>query len=244
METQNSALVIDAGNTHLKLALFRNGTIFETKRIDFKSLNDGHPILSAYANTPGILSSVLSVSDTNRLLHLFPKLVLFDATLRLPIALDYDTPDTLGRDRICNAVGSWYRNQNKNSVSIDIGTCIKFDFVTADGRYQGGSIAPGVALRYRSMHAFTANLPLLDATENAPLIGKSTAASMHSGVMNGMRSEINDLLLRYSEQFEDLTFFMTGGDAKYFDFHSKNNIFAIENLTLEGLYQIYLFNAE
>ena len=107
----------------------------------------------------------------------------------------------------------------------------------------GGSIAPGIDLRYKSLNDYTGKLPLISNKLNTQLVGNDTKSSIHSGVINGINAEINGLIEMYSEQFSGLTFFMTGGDARYFDIDSKNDIFADENLTLIGLYEIYQQNA-
>lgn len=239
MEAQSNFIVVDAGNTCVKIGFFERDELIEIQRFE---LNDLLQQDLSFRESKGILSSVLDENATRLLNNYFSNTVLFDDQLRLPIQLNYSTPLTLGKDRICNAVYAWVKNPLKNSVAIDIGTCIKFDMITKMGSYEGGSISPGLNLRYRAMNEFTANLPLLSDTTSIDLIGKSTHESMHSGVMNGMHAEIIQMIERYSSLFDDLTFFVTGGDAKYFDFHSKNNIFAIENLTLEGLYHIFLFN--
>jgi len=186
---------------------------------------------------------VLSAEKTTILKNLFKSIHELTIHSILPIDLNYLTPDTLGMDRICNAAAIVGLNQYKNSLSIDIGTCVKFDFVSAKGVYQGGSISPGIQLRYKALNDYTDNLPLLKYNGQIALIGKNTHESIHSGVINGISGEINNLMQRYTEEYEDLTFFMTGGDAKYFDFHRKNNIFVDENLTLKGLFYIYLLNA-
>lgn len=239
MEIQSTFIVVDAGNSFVKIGIYINNELTEIQRFEFEKIQS---IDAVYRNCKGIISSVLSESQTLALQHFFPHTLIFDENLKLPIQLNYKTPLTLGKDRICNAVYAWVTNPSKNSVCIDIGTCIKFDVITKTGVYEGGSISPGINLRYRSMNEFTANLPLLDETSPISLIGKSTHESMHSGVINGMQAEIIQMIERYTSLYSDLTFFMTGGDAKYFDFDSKNNIFAIENLTLEGLYHIFLFN--
>lgn len=239
MEIQSTFIVVDAGNSFVKIGIYSNNELTDIQRFEFEKLQTFD---TAYRNCKGIVSSVLTESQTLALQHFFPNTLLFDEKLKLPIQLNYKTPLTLGKDRICNAVYAWVSNPSKNSVCIDIGTCLKFDVVTNTGTYEGGSISPGINLRYRSMNEFTANLPLLDETGPSVFIGKSTHESMHSGVINGMHAEIIQMMERYSSLYSDLTFFMTGGDAKYFDFDSKNNIFAIENLTLEGLYHIFLFN--
>ncbi len=107
----------------------------------------------------------------------------------------------------------------------------------------GGTIAPGIDLRYKSLNAFTEKLPLLSNKSALPIVGKDTKTSMQSGVINGMRAEIEGLVSYYESQFQDLTFFMTGGDANFFDIQGKNDIFAVENLTLYGLFEIYKHNA-
>jgi type III pantothenate kinase len=189
------------------------------------------------------MSSVVSFEETKRLENLFLNCYTVNNDSPLPIKLIYLTPKTLGIDRICNAVAIAQLCPNKNAVSIDLGTCLKFDFVNRENQYVGGSISPGIHLRYKSLNDYTSNLPLIRDTNAISLIGKSTVESIHSGVINGIQAEINHLIQRYSEEYSDLTFFMTGGDIHYFDFPVKSNIFVDENLTLKGLYQIYLFNA-
>jgi type III pantothenate kinase len=245
MVKKTTVLVIDAGNSFLKLALFENGEITNIQRIKFTELDQLTHFYTELGRPHVILSSVLHSEQTNQLLSLFDICFSINRESKLPIHLNYTTVNTLGIDRICNAVAihSLNSSQKKGGVSIDVGTCIKFDFVDQNGTYQGGSISPGVSLRYKSMNDYTANLPLLDTKENCELIGKSTYESIHSGVMNGIKAEIDQLIERYRQENKGLTFFVTGGDAQFFDFGGKNDIFVNENLTLIGLYQIYLFNA-
>jgi type III pantothenate kinase len=133
--------------------------------------------------------------------------------------------------------------KTKYAVSIDVGTCIKFDLVSCEEGYLGGSISPGIRLRYQSLNDYTGKLPLLSNKTSVDIVGTDTELSMQSGVINGIKAEINGVMDQYRSQYSSLTFFMTGGDAKYFDIHTKNDIFADENLTLSGLYEIYKYNA-
>jgi len=236
-------LVFDAGNTALKVGVFKNSKLIETHRIKTNEPSSISKIINQYNFPPTILSSVLSKDETEKIADLLENCILVDHYTPLPIHFNYSTFSTLGIDRICNACAIAHLLPGKNSVSIDIGTCLKFDLVDEKSIYQGGSISPGIQLRYKSLHDYTANLPLLTETENSPLVGKSTSESIHSGVMNGILAEINQMMLRYTEEFGQLTFFMTGGDVHFFEIPLKNNIFVDENLTLKGLYQIYLFNA-
>jgi type III pantothenate kinase len=243
MSEQNRVLVIDAGNTSIKVGCFIEDELIEVSRHQLDSLYSLEKLKNSFAPTNSILSSVLSKEDTESIINLLDNPVVLTKNSRLPIVLKYDTIDTLGADRICNACYSATKSTTKHAVTIDIGTCIKFDITTADNEYLGGSISPGVELRYKSLHDYTGKLPLLSNKSVTKLVGKSTESSMHSGVMNGLNAEIQQLMHHYEEQFDDLTFFVTGGDASFFDIHSKNDIFADENLTLNGLYEIYKHNA-
>lgn len=243
MTNQSTVFVLDAGNTAIKIGVFINNELTHVQRFESHNLDLIRNWKNEIEDAPCILSSVLYVEQTNKLASIFNNCLIVGHKTPFPLEFAYKTPQTLGIDRICNAVAISHVAKDKNTVCIDIGTCIKFDFVDANGVYQGGSIAPGIHLRYKSLNDYTANLPLLKETSSATLVGKSTTESIQSGVMNGIQAEINHLIQRYSEEFDDLTFFMTGGDAQYFDIPRKNNIFVDENLTLKGLYQIYLFNA-
>jgi type III pantothenate kinase len=76
------------------------------------------------------------------------------------------------------------------------------------------------------------------------LIGKNTKESIESGVFNGWKAEITQLIERYQTKFTDLDVYLTGGDARYFDFEQKSNIFVLEHLTLEGILEIYRLNED
>lgn len=237
-------IAVDLGNSYVKIGCFINNELTEVKRVSWTELMENDPLKKEIEKWEGIFSSVLSEEQNEAFKKQFPLLKQFDSGMTLPFSLNYNTPETLGKDRLCNAVGAWNLSTNKNLLIIDVGTCIKLDVVTSNGVYEGGSISPGLRLRYKSLNDYTANLPLISETEPAELIGKSTKESIHSGVMNGMQTEINGLIARYEQKYKSLTIFVTGGDAKYFDLETKNNIFANENLTLEGLYQIYVFNVQ
>lgn len=242
MEGKTDYIVIDAGNTNIKIALFQANDIIEIQHFTLIDINSAFNSKPEFRNLPGIISSVISKENTSKIRSLFSNCIELTSETKLPFQLSYSTPKTLGKDRICNAAYAFYKNLNGHSLTIDIGTCIKLDLITNENGYEGGSISPGIQLRYKSLNDYTANLPLIDEHEKSQLVGKSTIESIHSGVINGIQSEINDLIVRYTQMYDGLTFFVTGGDAKYFDFDSKNNIFAIENLTLRGLSQIFLFN--
>lgn len=239
----NQIIVVDVGNTYVKIGYFINSKLANFERVTWTDFSEESSIQKKLTNLKGIFSSVLSFGQNQLIKSLYPHLIAFDLKLKLPLKLDYKTIDTLGKDRLCNAVAAWNMNPTRNSLIIDVGTCIKFDFVSKNSVYEGGAISPGIKLRYKSLNDYTANLPLVNELDKVDLIGKSTIESIHSGVMNGINAEIQYLIQEYEKKYDSLTIFVTGGDAKYFDIATKNNIFANENYTLNGLYQIYLFNA-
>ncbi|MBI1835952.1 MAG: type III pantothenate kinase [Flavobacteriia bacterium] len=243
MNQNQIVFILDAGNTSLKLGVFKNGNLEKVHRFEYLNLINLDEIYLSLGKPTVFLASVLSINDTNKLISRFEQVQVFNQNSLLPIQIKYKS-ETLGLDRICNAVAGYTLSKRNKNVVIDIGTCIKFDFTDENGNYFGGSISPGIHLRYKALNAYTGNLPLLNARIKNNLIGTNTNESIISGVLNGIQSELKDFIFRYEQELSKLTFFVTGGDAEYFDFPLKNNIFADENLTLKGLYIIYELNAK
>jgi len=235
MQEKKRYLVVDAGNTRIKVAVFIDDKLDGIHLFSSDELQSLKSFLLDTKFYKAILSSVRSPKETQWLLQLLQGAKLFSRTLQSIVKVDYETPETLGADRLANAIAA-YSISRSACLVVDIGTCIKFDFVDEKGVYQGGSISPGIQLRYKAMHAFTGGLPLINILEPAKLIGKSTVECMHTGVIRGMQAEIDQFIKDYQSVNQELKIFITGGDARYFDFDSKNNIFVDENLTLTGLF--------
>ena len=162
------------------------------------------------------------------------------ADTKLPIQNKYETPETLGKDRIANAVAAAFIFPKKPVVVIDAGTCIKFDFVTRQEEYFGGSISPGIDMRFRALHEFTARLPLLERSETVYLIGKNTQEAMVSGVINGALAEVKGVLEQYQMTHKDLEVIITGGDYALLQRTLKTSVLPEPWLTLKGLNEILL----
>lgn len=241
-QENNKYCVVDAGNTRIKVVDFENGDVVSQA---FFAIEDKEKIKSNLflkKDTISILSSVLGEEERKWIVDLLEPNVILSNKTPLPITLDtYKTPETLGADRIANAVAANFYSKDLNSLVIDIGTCIKFDFVQ-NGKFLGGSISPGYAMRLKAMHEFTGALPLLELEDNSPLVGDSTKYAMMSGVINGIHAEIEGFIGLYTQQYQPLTIFLTGGDMKRFDKELKNSIFADCNLTVKGLYLILKHN--
>ncbi len=237
-------LIIDIGNTYLKLAVF-NGDHLTDLRSERGSLQEAlQDLLKKHLITQGILATVIPLdpSDEQALASLpFPVLRLSSET-RLPIRIGYSTPCTLGSDRIAAVTGAYSVQPGKNILVIDAGTAITYDFLSADGVFHGGNIAPGKQMRFRALHEFTRKLPLTNEEGEAPVTGKSTETAIRGGVLRGIEYEIKGYIQKYKEKYPDLLVFLTGGDAKLFEDELKNCIFADYFLVLKGLNRILNYN--
>ena len=239
-------LIIDIGNTLLKYAVFHQNKIIDLRFDQALSLKI---VDSIYRKYPGITSAfIASVRKDNQQYHeifsgKFSFLEFNNSTL-LPITNRYNTPETLGKDRLAAAIGASAIFPKKNVLSVDAGTCITYDLINKNAEYLGGGISAGIRMRYNALHSFTGNLPLVkpEFEKEINLIGKSTEESIQSGVQNAVLAEVDAVINQYKDQFEDLKIIVTGGDYKYFDKYLKNNIFASPNLVLIGLKKILDFN--
>jgi len=165
-----------------------------------------------------------------------PLLFPIQSTTDLPIVNLYSTPDTLGTDRIVAVIAACSYSKGLPVLVIDSGTAITYDFADAAHRYRGGGISPGVKMRFRALHEFTARLPLIEVQAQPALIGDSTELSMRSGVINGCLAEIQGIIDRYRAAYgAELCVFLTGGDQYLFENQLKNVNFAASNLVLEGI---------
>lgn len=231
-------LVIDAGNTRIKIAIYCKSKKYDVRCFPSSDKNACFNFLDTVDYQRAIVSSVLNLDATNELLsHLNSNTLLLQETTTVPIAFDYHSRQTLGKDRLANAVYA-HLKAKKNALIIDVGTCIKFDFISAEGMYKGGSISAGLQMRFTAMHEHTGNLPLLNNLTATKLIGNSTVNSMTSGVMNGAKYEIEGMIVAYQKEFKDLVIFATGGDVTKLDLNSSLPLIYDEHLTLNGLYEI------
>lgn len=235
-------LTIDLGNTTAKVGLFEGDALTRpAERIDLAGLPD---FVAATRPRHVIICSVSGDAAALReaLLPLAPSVYVLDYRLPVPVANGYESPRTLGMDRLAAVVGATVLHPGRHSLVVDLGTCITYDLVDAGGYYHGGGISPGLRMRFRAMHTFTARLPLIEPEAHAPLIGKTTPAAMQSGVVNGLVAELEGMMGRYGAQFSPLTTILCGGDALFFETQLKGIIFAVPELVLIGLNRILLHN--
>ena len=233
-------LLIDSGNTYTKAALCDERKIVELIQIknieEFKSVNE------KYSPANVIISSVNKVASD--ILALFPKskTFLLDANLPVPIKNLYKTPTTLGMDRLADVIGATTLFPGKPCLCIDAGTCITYDFIDEEGQYLGGSIAPGLEMRFKALHTFTAKLPLVKKQENELLIGNTTESAILSGVQVGVVKEMEGIIQDYKTKYQGLKIIITGGDSSFFESRIKDTIFVVPELLFLGLKRIVEYN--
>ena len=238
-------LVIDAGNTQVKFAVFRRKTLLHIQAGPQEAFADC--VKELFEKYPGISAALISAvsqleSHSVEILSVFCKVYVLSPDSRIPFKNSYATPATLGPDRIALATAAFYHNPKGNTLVIDAGTCITYDMVNDHGEYLGGAISPGLYMRYNALHEYTDKLPLLTPETILDFIGNATETSMHSGVVNGITLEIDGVIEQYSNRFHHLTVILTGGDAQFLSKRLKNTIFAHSNFLLEGLNQLLEYN--
>lgn len=236
-------LIIDQGNTYCKAAIFDQDEMLDLIKVENSQLNSLESAISKYSIDKAIISSVSTLSSLENLLSSMgiPAMTLSHKSI-LPIKIQYDTPHTLGLDRIAAAVGAWKQSPNSNNLIIDIGTCITYDMTTAEDGFIGGNIAPGLDMRLKAMHRQTQKLPLLERKESHNFLGKNTNEAIRNGAEYGIIAEINTYIETAITEYGEINTFLTGGDATYFEKKIKNSIFVVPNLLILGLFEILKTN--
>ncbi|WP_338732784.1 type III pantothenate kinase [Mangrovimonas cancribranchiae] len=238
-------LIIDIGNTAVKIAVFKEGTLLFSSRGKVANLEEIiNEIFQEYPQiSQGIIASVgkLPLNVVNWLKNKINIIILNNET-KLPFKNQYKTPKTLGVDRIGLISAAVEEYPNKHVLIIDAGSCITYDFVTNNAEYLGGAISPGVRMRYKAINTFTAGLPLLETKIPQHFVGNSTENSIQSGIVYGVLNEIDGFVKEYQNKYSDLTVILTGGDANFLSKQLKSSIFANSNFLLQGLNYILRFN--
>lgn len=234
-------LVVDFGNSAAKVGIFNHLNLIE--KMTFQSLNELHQYIQIAVYKNFIVSSVNA--DAEKIFSWSEKAgkkFILNTSLSLPVKNLYGTPETLGMDRLAGVCGAQQVFPARNCLVIDAGTCVTYDLIDAAGTYHGGSISPGLNMRFQALHNFTAKLPLLSPEEKVKLIGNTTKTSIMSGVVNGLLAEIEGIIHQYNEKFEGLQVILCGGDARFFENQMKASIFASPELVLIGLNSILIYN--
>ena len=239
-------LIIDVGNTRVKASVYEKDNcveqfVFSVGRI----ISETKKILKKHQINSGIISSVAKINKKKReKLFQLVRFIELDASTKVPFRNLYETPTTLGVDRIALVSAAVNQYPNKNVLIIDAGTCVTFDIVNSKKEYLGGAISLGVEMRFKALNTFTSKLPLLETNYSKHFIGNSTNSSIQSGVVNGICNEIDGVIDQYKAQFRDLTVVLTGGDTYFLAKQLKSSIFANPKFLLEGLNTILIYNED
>lgn len=209
-------LTVDQGNSSAKAVLWEGDKAILSRRIFSMSIEEMLPLFES-GDVDGCAYCSVGHTDA-RFMETLRRMVdghlsvLTPATL-LPIQIKYGTRATLGNDRVAAAVGASWLFKDEGCLVVDAGTAITIDLITSDGVFLGGNIAPGVRLRFSSLHDATCQLPLVEPQGEIYDFGRDTLSAIRSGVVGGMVSEINDAYSRASELYGCTHLVLTGNDA-------------------------------
>ena len=239
----STTLCFDFGNTRMKCAVFVDGEFAQERVLSDDKEETIRALIDEYHPDKSILSSVIehnpAMEDLLRAKTHFHKL---DHNSRVPITTPVGKPETIGADRLALVVAAVTLFPGKNNLVIGLGSAITYNYVNKYKEFIGGGISPGMEMRFKSLQAFTAKLPLVKADWNFPLAGYDTRTNILSGVILGMAKEVDGMIEAYEEKYDNFNVLLSGGDSVYFTRHLKKKIFADPHLIYKGLYAISAFN--
>ncbi|GAA4019244.1 type III pantothenate kinase [Hymenobacter fastidiosus] len=243
-------LVFDIGNTAVKYGCFEDDVLLETAAgltLD-QLLTTVQRLQPQHVLAASVAASTADWIEPLRHLVAGTVVEFAPATTPVPLRNAYATPHTLGADRLAAAVGAAWLRPSGDTLVVDAGTAIKCDWVERGHTFRGGSIAPGLRMRFAALHQLTGRLPLVamptDPTAAVALMGDDTQAAIRSGVLNGAVAEVEGLIARYRASSPRLAVILAGGDARFFQPRLKGHIFVIPELVLLGLHRILVHNVE
>ena len=240
-------LIIDIGNTRTKFSVFNRGEVLITVPVNEFGIKQVELLRQEYQQlSKVILCSVKEHSALfeNYLRNNFEQFILLDENTPLPIQNQYRTKNTLGKDRIAAVVGAFDLYPETNILVIDAGTALTYDLLTADGKYLGGNISPGINMRFKALNHYSSKLPLVDMNPFEKLFGTTTEEAILAGVQHGVVFEVDNAISTFKEFYNNLKVIITGGDAEFFDNKLKNSFFVHFNLLAIGLNRILEHNGE
>ncbi len=237
-------LIIDIGNSCVKYGVFDNERLIFHGKDEVCALHNIAGKIDSYNTQHGIICSTINLNDGQKkeLLSLNPDMVFMDYKTPIPIKNMYKSPKTLGMDRLAAAIGG-YKVTRGDTLIIDLGTAITYDFVTKNGEYLGGNISAGMEMRFKALNENTSQLPLVSPDGVRPSLGEDTETAIRCGVLDGLKYEIEGYIRKFSIKHSNLCVFFTGGDELYFEEEIKRRIFADKFIVMKGLNEVLLYNA-
>ncbi len=237
------SLCLDFGNTRQKVGVFKGRDFLKEINLPDTSLISIEDLLNEWNPEKIILSSVINHDPAiETYLAAKSKFHRLNHTSQLPLTTPVGKPETIGADRLALVAAAVDLFPHSHNLVIGLGTCITYNFINNQHEFLGGSISPGMNMRFKAMHEQTALLPYIKAETQFPLIGYDTKTNLLSGVIWGMSKEIDGIIDEYALKYSNFNVLLTGGDMPFFVPHLKNRIFADPNLIFKGLYAISEFN--
>jgi type III pantothenate kinase len=240
-------LIFVIGNTSTKIALFKGHkkiTALRTRQFHCNQLekifepylkNIDKAIVSTVRDTPEFVIDLAT--------HGIPYVHVLSHKTQLPFKIEYETPETLGSDRIAALAGAVMHFPGKKVLIIDAGSAITFDYI-AGKAFKGGNISPGLSMRFKALHRFTGKLPLVVTTEKFKPLGTNTTGAVTAGVIIGVIFEINQYIRTFEEKQSGIEVILTGGDAGYLKSRIKHKVTYMPDIVIDGLNYILEYNAK
>lgn len=238
-----TTICFDFGNTRLKYAVFADGDLQAVHVLKDDREETIRTLLEKYRPDKSILSSVIDHNPgMEELLTAETRFHKLNHHSRVPVTTPVGKPETIGADRLALVVAAGHFYPGVNNLVIGLGSAVTYNYINRFLQFVGGSISPGMEMRFKSLELFTAKLPLVEPHWNFPLVGYDTKTNIRSGVIIGMAKEIEGIIEAYEARYENLNTLMTGGDASYFMPFIKKKIIIDPDLIFKGLYVISEFN--
>lgn len=237
-------LIVDIGNTSTKLAVYEKEKKLSVSRINELSCEEMEKELSGFKIKKAIVSSVKKLPPfiIDLFLSNIPSVHVLSHKSKLPFKIEYDTPETLGTDRIAAVAGACKLFSGKEILIIDAGTAITFDYLSAD-IFKGGNISPGITMRFKALNSYTGKLPLVTLTESYTFPGRNTTDAIRAGVITGVSYEINEYIRTFEKKHTDFKIILTGGDSEYLKDKIDCQYTYMPDIVIDGLNYILEYNA-
>jgi type III pantothenate kinase len=238
-------LIFDIGNSTTKVAVFdkkKRITSFRTKDFTCERMQKK---MSQYQINKAIICSVRVIPEFifDLLSVNIPYVHVLSHSSKLPFRIEYDTPETLGPDRIAASAGAYSLFPKEDILIIDAGSAITYDYLIGK-KYKGGNISPGLGMRFRALHKFTSKLPLISFAKKYSSPGRSTSEAITAGVINGIIYEINEYIRTFEKKHAGFKVILTGGDSEYLKEKIDFKITYLPDIVIDGLNYILEYNAK
>lgn len=237
-------LIIDIGNTSTKVAVYKGKDRISLSRISEVSCEELEEKVSGNNIKGAIISSVKKLPPyiTDLLLSNIPSVIVLSPKSRLPLNIEYESPDTLGTDRIAAAAGAYNIFPGYEILVIDAGTAITFDFLSGNV-YHGGNISPGLAMRFKALNIFTGRLPLVEPDDIYTFPGRNTTDAIRAGIITGVTYEINEYIRTFEKKHIRNKIILTGGDGEFLRHKINHSFTYMPDIVIDGLNFILEYNA-